>query len=148
MTACGPKLVRINARMGGFYTREWIRHLYGVDLMVIACEVACGIEPVVPVIQPRERLMGVMLLPSKHRQLWLEKDTRQTLQDKQDKGEIIITMFRDDLEDESENMEQPFANIAVKGNSVENAGRKLLSLCEDYKISKDSYEVSDFIKYF
>jgi carnosine synthase len=32
MTKTGPKLIEINARMGGFYLRNWILTCYGIDV--------------------------------------------------------------------------------------------------------------------
>lgn len=46
--------------MGGFYLRDWILELYGVDLLHAAAMVACGLRPTLPA-HPRARrghLMG------------------------------------------------------------------------------------------
>jgi carnosine synthase len=34
MTKTGPNLIEINARMGGFYLRNWILTCYGIDLLL------------------------------------------------------------------------------------------------------------------
>ncbi|XP_072042757.1 carnosine synthase 1-like [Amphiura filiformis] len=52
MTATGPKLIEINARMGGAYICNWIKRLYGVDLMKCAMLISCGIKPYVPKLPP------------------------------------------------------------------------------------------------
>lgn len=148
MTAAGPKLIEINARMGGFYLREWIKHLYGVDMMVLGCMVACGVRPNIPVHQPTEQLMGIMLLPTKHRQIWLNKETRTALQEMEENEELIITMFSEDLEEGSEDLEEPFGNIAVRGKNLTDAREKLLKLCEKFGISSERYDVAEFTNYF
>lgn len=148
MTSVGPKLIEINARMGGFYIREWLQHLYGVDLMLAASMIACGIKPQVPVFPAAEFLMGIMLLPSQHRHIWQDKENRSSLQAMHANGELIITMFSDDLEESPLSLEEPFANIAVRGKTVEEAREKLLKLCDRFEITSDSYKVMDFVKHF
>ncbi|OPJ74100.1 carnosine synthase 1 [Patagioenas fasciata monilis] len=44
----GPRLLEINPRMGGFYLRDWIREVYGPDLLLAAVLVALGTPPVLP----------------------------------------------------------------------------------------------------
>ncbi|XP_016154354.1 PREDICTED: LOW QUALITY PROTEIN: carnosine synthase 1 [Ficedula albicollis] len=39
----GPRLLEINPRMGGFYLRDWIREVYGPDLLLAAVLVALGV---------------------------------------------------------------------------------------------------------
>jgi len=46
MTPMGPRLVEINARMGGFSIYHWLRRLYDIDLVHLAIMVACGVRPV------------------------------------------------------------------------------------------------------
>ncbi|KAJ1065965.1 hypothetical protein K5549_013478 [Capra hircus] len=69
LTGAGPRLIEINPRMGGFYLRDWILELYGVDLLLAAamalvpgeyeepyCSVACaGSSPA----EARHRLLGL-----------------------------------------------------------------------------------------
>ena len=45
LTASGPKLIEINARVGGFCQRDIILHCYGVDLLHLACFLACDVRP-------------------------------------------------------------------------------------------------------
>lgn len=54
LTGAGPRLIEINPRMGGFYLRDWILELYGVDLLLAAAMVACGLRPALPA-HPRAR---------------------------------------------------------------------------------------------
>ncbi|KAF1403383.1 Carnosine synthase 1, partial [Spheniscus magellanicus] len=61
----GPRLLEINPRMGGFYLRDWIREVYGPDLLLAAVLVALGLPPVLPARPaPRAQLAGVMCLGS------------------------------------------------------------------------------------
>ena len=148
MTSSGPKLIEINGRMGGFYLREWIQHLYGVDLMMCALQVSSGVKPYIPLHPTNETLMGIMLIPSKHRDIWENKESRQSLLEMQKHGELIINMFRDEFEDICEALEEPFCNIAIRGKSVEDAKEKLLKLCERFEISCEGYNVRNFTSCF
>lgn len=148
MTSVGPKLLEINARMGGFYIRQWVQHLYGIDLMLTSSMIACGIKPQVPVFQAPEFLMGIMLLPSQHRHVWQDKETRRSLQAMHDNGNIILTLFSDDLDESPLSLEEPFANVAARGKTVQEAKEKLLKICDRFEINSESYKVTDFVKHF
>nr|KAG5708664.1 hypothetical protein BaRGS_034881 [Batillaria attramentaria] len=45
LTKSGPKLIEINPRVGGYWTREFILQCYNVDLVPLACLIACDIKP-------------------------------------------------------------------------------------------------------
>ena len=45
LTASGPKLIEINARVGGFCQRDIILRCYGVDLLHLAFFLACDVKP-------------------------------------------------------------------------------------------------------
>ena len=45
LTGSGPKLIEINARVGGFCQREFVLRCYGVDLLHLACFLACDVRP-------------------------------------------------------------------------------------------------------
>ncbi|XP_052234453.1 carnosine synthase 1-like isoform X2 [Dreissena polymorpha] len=152
MTQTGPKLIEINARMGGFYIRDWVKRLYGIDMMKCALMCSCGIRPYVPTIPPTEFIMGVMLIPSEHKHVMLDNVTRMVLDDMQSRGEVILTMLESEEElkhpyDKTE-YEEPYANVAVRAHTVEEARRKLLAVCKKLSIETSDYKVSEFIKFF
>lgn len=74
MTPTGPKLIEINARMGGYYLRDWIKEIYGVDLIRCVFMIACGIKPLIHNPTPRFQMMGVICVPSVHAPIF--KDTQ------------------------------------------------------------------------
>ncbi|XP_070197879.1 uncharacterized protein [Littorina saxatilis] len=45
LTSSGPKLIEINARMGGYCQRDFARHCYCLDFFTLACMTASGIKP-------------------------------------------------------------------------------------------------------
>ena len=45
LTASGPKLIEINTRVGGYCQRDIILRCYGVDLLHLACFLACDVRP-------------------------------------------------------------------------------------------------------
>ena len=45
LTERGPKLIEINARMGGYCQRDLVLHCYDVDLLHLAYMLACDVKP-------------------------------------------------------------------------------------------------------
>ncbi len=61
----GPKLVELNARMGGDYIYDWVRNVWGVDMIEESLKIAMGM-PCEPK-RPKEaltHLVGAYLIPS------------------------------------------------------------------------------------
>jgi len=141
MTARGPRLIEINGRMGGFYLRDWIRYVYGVDLMVSAMMCACNIKPTAcgPTSMHtashemvRDTLMGLMLYPSRHYTALTTMATPDRLQSMHDESDVIVyTQLEPTLEAPPEDIqdEEGFGNLAVKGDNLEDAKNKLIGLC-------------------
>jgi carnosine synthase len=68
MTSCGPRLIEINARMAGFYVRDWIRTVYSVDILFCAFAIACDVRPSLPRrLRAAGQMVGLMIVPSAHR---------------------------------------------------------------------------------
>lgn len=141
MTPRGPRLIEINGRMGGFYLRDWIRYVYGVDLLQSALMCACNMRPLptgpscLHYPRPetvRDQLMGLMLYPSRHYNALNDLATPERLQAMHDESEVIVY---NQLEEEimpykeGQQFEEPFANLAVKADSVDEAKAKLIALC-------------------
>lgn len=59
-----PRLVEVNARMGGDYIYEWVREVWGVDLIEESLKIALGLpsEPR-PFPEPRVHMVGKYLVP-------------------------------------------------------------------------------------
>lgn len=64
ITASGPKLIELNARMGGDYLSDWIKTVWEVDLVEEASRIAVGL-PCAPrrLKEPRCHLVGRYLIP-------------------------------------------------------------------------------------
>lgn len=64
ITPAGPKLVELNARMGGDYLYDWIKMVWAVDLIEEAAKIAVG-APCAPrrLKEPRCHLVGKYLIP-------------------------------------------------------------------------------------
>lgn len=148
MTPTGPKLIEINARMGGFYLRDWIKKIYGVDLMFYSLMVAAGVRPHVPRLLPVTYMMGIMLVPSLHRHLLENEDNLNNIKQMHQQGEIYFTQFSEHLEELNVEFEEPFGNIAVYGKTIPEAKEKLLALSEKLGIAHENYNVAEFTKHF
>jgi len=65
-TSEGPRLIEVNARMGGLYVRDWVKAVWGVDQVEEAFMNAAGI-PIRPYKAPRPlvHLEGKFLIPER-----------------------------------------------------------------------------------
>uniref|UniRef100_A0A2K5JH88 ATP-grasp domain-containing protein n=1 Tax=Colobus angolensis palliatus TaxID=336983 RepID=A0A2K5JH88_COLAP len=147
LTGAGPRLIEINPRMGGFYLRDWILELYGVDLLLAAVMVACGLRPALPT-RPRARghLVGVMCLVSQHLQALSSTASRETLQALHDRGLLRLNLLEEALVPGE--YEEPYCSVACAGSSPTEARLRLLGLCQGLGIDGPSYPVAHFLSHF
>ncbi|KAJ8320837.1 hypothetical protein KUTeg_002424 [Tegillarca granosa] len=146
MTQTGPKLLEINARMGGFYLRDWIKACYGVDLLFCAFLISCGIKPILPrVIAPKMHLMGVMCIPSKHSGTLTDPLILHQLAELRNQNEVRYNQIEASLDQEDDDLEEPYCNIAVMEPSLEKAKQKLISVCQKLNIDKPDYPIKHFL---
>ncbi|KAL8582293.1 hypothetical protein ACOMHN_037050 [Nucella lapillus] len=175
MTPCGPRPVEINARMGGFYLRDWIRLTYNVDLFHLALMTACGgIRPVVPGSSSLEEIhtdwdkdhlvtdkvkdgvdpgkgyiMGIRLFPSRHSQALATKASPQHLSLLHQKGHVVFSQFEPEVQYPSHTgFEEPYGNLAVRASSVPKARTKLIDVCTGLGLeTEESMQelLSDFV---
>ncbi|KAK9410387.1 carnosine synthase 1 [Crotalus adamanteus] len=147
LTAAGPKLIEINPRMGGFYLRDWIREIYGVDIMLASVMVACGVAPVLPTPScPRTKLVGVMCLVSQHLQALKSTASLEILQALHERGVIRLNLLEDEIV--SKEYEEPYCNVACASSSRHEACVKLLGICQVLGIDSLHYPVAYFLSHF
>uniref|UniRef100_H0X358 Carnosine synthase 1 n=2 Tax=Otolemur garnettii TaxID=30611 RepID=H0X358_OTOGA len=147
LTGAGPRLIEINPRMGGFYLRDWILELYGVDLLLAAAMVACGLRPALPTHpRPRGHLVGVMCLVSQHLQALTSTASRETLQALHDQGLLRLNMLEEALVPRE--YEEPYCSVACAGPNPAEARLRLLGLCQGLGIDGPNYPVAHFLSHF
>ncbi|KAM5225140.1 carnosine synthase 1 isoform 6-T8 [Hipposideros larvatus] len=150
LTRAGPRLIEINPRMGGFYLRDWILELYGVDLLLAAAMVACGLQPALPT-HPRARghLVGVMCLVSQHLQVLNSTASQEALQALHDRGLLRFNLFMSSEEAlVPSEYEEPYCSVACTGSSLAEARLRLLGLCQGLGIDGPHYPVAHFLSHF
>ncbi|KAM5247010.1 carnosine synthase 1 isoform 1-T2 [Ctenodactylus gundi] len=147
LTGVGPRLIEINPRMGGFYLRDWILELYGVDLLLAAAMVACGLRPALPT-HPRARghLVGIMCLVSQHLQALSSTASQETLQALHDQGLLRLNLLEEALVPGE--YEEPYCSVACAGPSPTEARLRLLGLCQGLGIDGPNYPVAHFLSHF
>ncbi|XP_074854164.1 carnosine synthase 1 [Carettochelys insculpta] len=147
MTAAGPKLIEINPRMGGFYLRDWIQAIYGVDMMFASVMVACSVPPLLPTrAQPCTHLVGVMCIASQHLQALKSTASVETLQALHERGVIRLNLLKEELV--AYEYEEPYCNVACAGPSRREACLRLLGVCQVLGIDSPRYPVSHFLSHF
>ncbi|KAL3855373.1 hypothetical protein ACJMK2_014584 [Sinanodonta woodiana] len=146
MEQTGPKLVEINGRMGGLYLRDWIRKVYGTDLLLSAFEISCGIKPYVPDPIPMGQMMGIMCIPSLHSHIL--KDPAYASKWKQLEATGNFNLFDKHADVGAGGFEFPFANIAVMEKDLQTARQKLMAITKDMKVVHPEYDVERFLSDF
>ena len=99
----GPKVLDLNARMGGIYIPEWTREVWGLELPEQAMLIACGIRPAGRALRvPRTWLAGVHIYPDQPADL--------------DQPAALVTRLGDHPLDPY--YPEAVANIAFRGSSA------------------------------
>ncbi|KAL0974050.1 hypothetical protein UPYG_G00214750 [Umbra pygmaea] len=153
MTEVGPRLIEINARMGGFYLRDWIHQLYGVDMLMSAFMVSCGIRPCLPsatALPARGHFAGVMVVVSQHLQALRDTASPDRLRKLHEDGALRLNQLADEDELISGEYEEPFCNIGVRdAHNAANARQRLLALCQGLGLHcPPRYDLGYFMSHF
>jgi len=150
MMPTGPKLIEINARMGGFYLRDWIRTLYNVDTLMCAFMIACNICPCLPPDpQPTGQLVGVMAVPSAHRRALSNPENMKLLQLLEENGVVRVNRIEPYLPPPEEDCyEEPYASIAVMDRDPEVAKTKIVGVFSLLGMNTKEYPVEEFLRDF
>jgi carnosine synthase len=149
MTKTGPKLIEINARMGGFYLRDWILTCYGIDLLLYSFMCCLGIRPIIARQTPRCHLMGTMCVPSAHKEQLKDSHKLNSLNTMIQKGIVQYNQIEASLDDcGSEDEEEPFCSIAVTASNRTHAKQKLLNVGSILALNTKDYDLNYFLKDF
>ncbi|KAF1411863.1 Carnosine synthase 1, partial [Spheniscus humboldti] len=144
----GPRLLEINPRMGGFYLRDWIREVYGPDLLLAAVLVALGLPPVLPARPaPRAQLAGVMCLGSEHGAALGGGGGLAALRELQSRGLVRLNRLFEESAGAGE-YEEPCLSVACSGGTRAEACLRLLGLCQALGIDSPRYPVEHFLSHF
>ncbi|XP_036407075.1 carnosine synthase 1-like [Megalops cyprinoides] len=150
MTELGPRLIEINARMGGFYLRDWIRQLYGVDILLAAFMVACGLPPRLPTptaLPAQGHFVGVMCVVSQHLQALKTTARLERLRQLHQEGALRLNELEDELI--SGEYEEPYCNVGVRAAQPADARRRLLALCQGLGLHcPPRYDLRYFLSHF
>ncbi|XP_018423194.1 PREDICTED: carnosine synthase 1-like, partial [Nanorana parkeri] len=141
LTESGPRLLEINPRMGGFYLRDWIRHIYGTDLVLVALALSCGIEPALPEKGAQEAtvLVGLMCIGQSHEEALSSTANPQRLAELHNAGHIRFNRLEGNLVHGPD--QEPYGNVACEGNNQKEARQRLLGVCSVLGFDKQNYPV-------
>jgi len=152
MTELGPRLIEINARMGGFYLRDWILRLYGVDVLLAAFAVVCGVRPRLPSaagLPAGGHFAGVMCVVSQHLRALRTTSHLAYLRSMHRDGAICLNEFAAADELIAGEYEEPFCNVAVRDTCGQRARQRLLALCQALGLHcPPQYDLAFFLSQF
>ncbi|CAC5423555.1 CRNS1 [Mytilus coruscus] len=151
MTNTGPRLIEINARMGGFYLRDWIKACYGHDILLYAFMISLGIRPVISKHEPRCIILGTMCVPSAHKQQLKNQNNLNLLNTLIQKNAVRFNQIEASVEDcGSADEEEPFCNIAVVdlNLNMKRAKRKLINICNALGLNTKTYDLNYLLSDF
>ncbi|XP_064614479.1 carnosine synthase 1-like [Liolophura sinensis] len=125
MTATGPKLIEINARLGGYDLRDNIKKCFKVDTLLLCFAISCGIRPRLVKSRPSCYIMTLCLTASDHGHA-LTPDTLELLRKLKDQGLMDFSQFQATLSPSA--MNDPFCSIGATASDCHTAKVKLLEL--------------------
>ena len=158
-TSQGPRLIEINARLGGFYLTNWAQRVFNVNLIRCVVQVACGIRPVIKDITPPPRTycVGLQLYNSQHGSgirphipkdeaaiSYEERMAQNRFRKLDAEGVIIWIAMAAVLKETPMEWEGAFANIGCSGKNHEEAAAKLLSIVRCMDIDADAALKTDY----
>lgn len=127
LTSTGPKVIDINARMGGFYIRDWCQRIFAIDLVAVQYLTAVGIRPAVEQMpQPRKYICGFMAYTSQHQHALNTTSSPERLHELHDRHVLIFNQFEEHIPPVEE-FEEPFGSIGCEGETHAEAREKLMS---------------------
>lgn len=113
------KVIDVNARMGGFYIRDWIAQVWNYDLLEAAVSVALGEEPKSQT-NASGCIAGIMLLPSKVGP-WLEAAGNiEALKSYVSQKNLRLNIFESKVE-YLPGLDLPWGNVAAVGTTHDEA---------------------------
>jgi len=153
-TSNGPRLIEINARIGGFYLIDWAQRVHNVDLLRCVIQIACNIRPALPAITPKPNfyMAGLQLYPAHHGKAlqrlvphsevgmtdeeMLEKNTFRRLQSQGVCRWICMSSVLDIKEDAQ--WQTAYGNVGCQGRTAAEAATNLISLVNTLELDADT----------
>ncbi|KAG8434852.1 hypothetical protein GDO86_012989 [Hymenochirus boettgeri] len=141
LTEYGPRLLEINPRMGGFYLRDWIHHVYGTDLVMVALALSCGLDPALPAggAYANAVLVGVMCTGESHEQALYGTARPERLAELHNSG--LIRFNRLEGSPRKGPDQEPYGNVACEGVGQKEAREKLLGVCAVLGLDTEQYPI-------
>jgi carnosine synthase len=146
-TLHGPRIIDINARMGGFYIRDWVLEIWGYDLLRAAVLCCAEIMPERAPARYEKYIAGIMLSPSVHGRWLSDPDNIRRLRSAAfSKGTILIE-FEEGVRSH-ELVDEPWGNLAVVKQTASEAVLSLLELCDALGLTGSDPELARLLPRF
>ena len=150
-TSSGPRLIEINARIGGFYLTDWCIRVNNVHLLRCVIQIACNIRPALEAVFPTPRctMAGLQLYPSQHgealkklvpmKEIGLSEEEmlkQNRFRRLQSQGVCSWICMAGILKDEPAEWEMAYGNVGCEGRNAQEAATKLISLVNTLELDE------------
>lgn len=137
LTDDGPKVIDVNARMGGFYIRDWIAKVWNYDILFSNVYCSLGLVPPRGPLSATGAIVGAMLLPSIHGPWLSDSSNINRLLKEGNSGDILVNVFTDRLV-HTNYANEPWGSVGVYGSNRSEASRALRDLWK--RVGLDQYD--------
>jgi len=160
-TSSGPRLIEINARLGGFYLTDWCIRVNNVHLLRCVIQIACNIRPAIEAVFPKPRcvMAGLQLYPSQHgealkrlvpiKEIGLSEEEmlkQNAFRRLQSQGVCSWICMAGILKEEPAEWEMAYGNVGCEGRTGQEAATKLISLVNTLELdAKAALPVEHFM---
>lgn len=126
-----PKLIDVNARMGGFYIRNWIKRIWNYDILDAAIECAMGGEPIHLQNKPTATIVGAMLLPSAFANTLSQTRVNDIVTRANINPNVIVSIFETSFHIDRI-VDEPWANIGCITDSYSKSKKGLANFLDSF----------------
>lgn len=141
-TELGPKVIDVNARMGGFYIRDWISRVWNYDILLANIHCALGMDPP-PSAAPTGAIIGAMILPSKHGKWLSDPSNIERFLGEAKSSDILVNVFSDRIV-HAAFADRPWGSIGAFGADRAEATGKLLQAWARVGLSQHDPDIESF----
>jgi len=147
MTSQGPKLLEINAFIGGLIRQSLIMRCYGIDMLWCNAMINCGLKPEIVETKPNCNGIVAECYPSFHRDALNDEKTQEMISTLNDDNVTVATLSKH-VPSANVEFEKPCFSLVVCDSKLETAKQRVIQIFEDLHLITPSYHLPEYLKLF